>query len=82
MNPGYEHAQALYDRQLPPESKTLYGFQIGDEVEIIDPFLRDMPEVDGYENVGVIEYIFGDQLKVRCGMRYIFCFADDLKRCD
>jgi hypothetical protein len=68
-------------RFLEPEpDKCLYGFYIGDRVEITNPFMSMWPDVDHVEKFGDVIGFDREYIEVRHGSRIDKFYHEDLRK--
>jgi hypothetical protein len=77
---GFGRAQSTYENKMPPEPKCLYGFYIGDRVEIINPFMADWPYADHVEKFGEVIKFDREYILVRHGSREDKFYHEDIKK--
>ena len=77
---GFDRAQSTYENEMPPEPKCLYGFYIGDRVEITNPFMAEWPEDDHVSNFGNVIEFDREYIIVRHGSREDKFYHKDIKK--
>jgi hypothetical protein len=79
---GFDSVQSTYENKMPDEPKCLYGFYIGDRVEIINSLMSEWPEDDHVSNFGEVIGFDREYILVRHGSREDKFRHDELKRVD
>jgi ribosomal protein L21E len=77
---GLDRAQSTYENKMPPPARCLYGFYIGDRVEIINPFMSMWPYADHVERFGEVIGFDREYIEVRHGSRVDKFRHEDIKK--
>jgi ribosomal protein L21E len=77
---GFNRAQSTYENKMTPPTRCLYGFYMGDRVEIINPFMSMWPEDDHVEKFGEVIGFDREYILVRHGSREDKFYHKDIKK--
>jgi len=77
---GFDRAQSTYESKMPKEPKCLYGFYIGDKVEITNPFMSEWPYADHVDKFGYVIGFDRQYIRVSHGSQIHLFYREDLKK--